>query len=530
MLTLLAKDFRLLFGKNKSLSKRILTFILLIIFIGCFVGIEVFLFIMILRKISEYDKAPLAFMSLFLFIISLLLIIFNLLNALKLFFDEKDIEQLSVHPVSNSAIIFSKLVFLFITHYVISFIFIYPLFVAYGVMMAKNIAFYYLGLFYPLLAFFFEMGIALILVYPAFLLKKYFKKHLLIKFIITLILMFMACYFYAKVLNIFIEMLAGNGLDNLFTVSSINKFINFRKYQIPLKFLTDLFIEKKGRSFISYLMISGIIFILGLTITIISYNNVRNISINNKIKNNEKPLKIVPETTALIKKEIILLTKNADYTLSFTGLLIIQPFLAYLVIKALNTIFTSGMFAYYISVVPSFIPLLDVLILMLFTVIIHQGANQYISMEKKTIKLMKTLPVKANKQLLIKILIPYLLSVISLFITILVLLISKTINLKVFLYGFILVILLLSITTIISLKEELSIRNNHPRSTFLSSFYAYFLPIVYFLLTAFLSFMGISLDISYLMGILILIILGIPFVIYLIKKANKLFMELDVIN
>ena len=53
MLTLLAKDFKLMFGKDKSLLKRIISLLFSVIFIGCFVGIEVFLFTTILKKIQN---------------------------------------------------------------------------------------------------------------------------------------------------------------------------------------------------------------------------------------------------------------------------------------------------------------------------------------------------------------------------------------------------------------------------------------------------------------------------------------------
>ena len=278
-------------------------------------------------------------------------------------------------------------------HYAISILFIYPLFIAYGINYSMTLKFYYLALFYPLLSFFFEMGVALFLIYPFWLLKNYFNNHIILRFLLMILLLGIGCYFYAKVLNLFIEMIAGGNIHNLFTQTMMDKLIGFRKYEIPINFLTDIFIQNRYVSLLPYLGISFGIFILGLSITIFTFSYVRNISISNKRKHRMKEYKKISIKKALIKKEVILLTKNQNYTLSFTGLLVIQPFLAYLVIKALNTIFTSGIFAYYISVVPSFIPLLDILILMLFTVIISQGANQYIQMEKKTIKVMKTIPV-----------------------------------------------------------------------------------------------------------------------------------------
>ena len=141
MLTLLVKDFKLLFHSEKKLSNRIISLLISILFIGSFVAIEVFLFTTILKKIGTFHQAQNAFTSLFLFIISLLLIVSNLLNANKLFFNEKDIEQLSTRPIGNTDIILSKLFFMFLTHYFTSLIFTYPIFVSYGIIGAKTIKF-----------------------------------------------------------------------------------------------------------------------------------------------------------------------------------------------------------------------------------------------------------------------------------------------------------------------------------------------------------------------------------------------------
>ena len=235
-------------------------------------------------------------------------------------------------------------------------------------------------------------------------------------------------------------------------------------------------------------------------------------------------------TQALIQKEVLLLTRNTSYTLSFTGLLLVQPFLAYLVIKALNMIFMTGKFAYYIAMLPNFIPLLDILILMLFSVIIAQGASQYISMEKKTIKLMKTIPVDYQKQMLIKVLIPFIMSVASLLVSLVVLWAGHVIRFSTVAFGFIMVVLLLIIFNIIALKEELCIRNRKPRSYFASTLYAYLLPIIYFVVTIILSYFKLPIYVAYFIGIVAMLIVGLPYMLYVKKNMASFFMDLDVVN
>ena len=530
MIDLLYKDFKLMFGTNKNISARLAKLFVSLIFIGSFVTIEVFLFTSILNKIKSYNNAPYAFINLFLFVISILLMISGVVSAYKLFFNEKDIEQLSVHPIPNSAIISSKLVFLFILHYATCFLFCYPLFIAYAIMIGKGSWFYYLALFYPVFSFFLEMGISLLFVYPYFLIKKFLKKHLVLKFGTSLVGLFLISFVYSKVLNLFVNLIAGGNTNQLVSYSFITKLQSIERFEIPLKYLVDCFINRHFTSIIPYVLISLGIFIIGAALAIFAFNYVRNIAIASVVKKNDKPLEVHSVKHALISKELILLTRNADYTSSFTGLLVLQPFLAYLVIKALNTIFTNGTFAYYITLVPNFLVIIDILLVMFFTVMIAQGASLYISMEKKTIKVMKVIPVPYPKQMFYKVIIPFTMSVASLLVTLLVLLIGKVISLPTMLFSLLMCILLLLIFTLVSVKEELSIGHKKPRNTFFSNLVSYLVPVVFAGVAMFLNFKGVSLVICYLVTFGIFVAIIIPIFLYLRAKLNSLFLDLDMVN
>ena len=530
MLNLLVKDFKLMYSRETKLSKKILSTLMKIIFIGCFIAIETFFFIAILKKIKSFNQAPLAFMTLFLFIISIILMIMNIFQAMKLFFNKKDIEQLSNYPVTNAQIIFSKLIFLFLNHFVTSLIFVFPLFISYGVLMNSSMLFFYIALFYPVFSFFIEVGIALLLVYPIWLAIQYLKKHPILQFIVSISILFIGVFLYSQVLNIFVELVANNELSSLFSKDSIEGFINFRKFLVPVNFLTDAFISKRWARLLPFTLIALGVFALGLIITVNAFNYVRNITFSINAKVVEKEYKQMSQTKALIKKEIILLTKSSDYVFSFSGLLIVQPFLAYLVISALNTIFNTGSFVYFNLVVPNFLPLINVLVIMMFTLIISQGANQYIQMEKKTIKIIKTIPINPVKQLLIKMLIPCVLSFVSLVITLLVLLISGQISFMTFIFAFILTTVLLVIFDIISLREELHIRHNIPRKTTLSSLYSYLLPFLYIGVALILAILKVHVIVGYLGGIIIFVLLGLPHFLYVKKNISSLFLDLEAVN
>ena len=145
MINLLYKDFKLLFSSDKGKTQKILSLIFSVIFIGLFVAIEVFIFNMVFQKIENIIYADMAFVTVFLVIISTIMIIMGVGRAYKLFFDERDINQLTRCPVSSSEIIFSKIIFLFIMHYATSFVFVYPVIISYGVLVGRTPWYYFNG-------------------------------------------------------------------------------------------------------------------------------------------------------------------------------------------------------------------------------------------------------------------------------------------------------------------------------------------------------------------------------------------------
>ena len=530
MLTLLIKDFRLMFPRERSGAKGVIRALFSVFFIGCFVAIEIFLFSAILNKIEKFNGAPRAFMMLFLLVLSVFMTVGGVFQAKKLFFNEQDIKQLANHPVTNVKLIFSKLIFLFGVHYATSLLFEYPVFVAYGQVFNKPVLFYYKALFYPLFASVFEIGVALLLVYPVWMFLQYLKKHVVLEFTLSVALIFALAYPYSIVLNTFVGLVTNNELAVLFTEESMAAIGRMGDYAIPINFLVDAFIAKKTTRIIPYLAISFGIFLLGLTITVFTFHRVRNISVDSKSKMPKAAYKKRSQVYGLIKKEILLLTKNPDYIFSFSGLLMVQPFLLYLIVEAMNAIFSSGMFLYYTALFPNFVALMDVFLVIMVTIIINGGANRYIAIEERTIKNLKTIPVDYRLQLMIKMMIPYTLSAFFLLVSLVVLLMCGVISFMTAAFSFLLTLTVTFVFDVTSLREELNIRHGKPRSTFLSTLFSYILPFAYISLVIFLSYKGVSLILIYLMGMLLFFALGLPQILKVNKKMEDWFMELEAIN
>lgn len=530
MLTLLIKDFRLMFSRERTGARGIIRAILSVFFVCCFVAIEIFLFSALLSKIEKFSGAPSAFVLLFLLILSAFMTVSGVFQAKKLFFNEQDIKQLANHPVSNGKMIASKLVFLFAVHYATSLLFEYPVFVAYGTVFHKPLWFYYTALFYPLLASIFELGIALLVVYPVWMFLQYLKKHVILEFSLSVALMFALAIPYSKVLNMFVGLVTNNELMLLFTEESMAKVAKIGNFAIPMNFLVDFFIKKMTTRLLPYITIAGGIFLLGTSITVFTFHKVRNLAATEKPKPPKSEYKYRSQAFGLIKKELILLTKNPDYIFSFSGLLIVQPFLLYLIVVAMNAIFSSGTFLYYTTLFPNFVALMDVFLVIMVTVIINGGANQYISIEERTIKNLKTIPVDYRLQLVIKMLIPYTLSAAFLLISVLVLLVGGVISFVTAIASLLLTLTVVLVFDVVSLREELNIRHGKPRSSYLSTLFSYVLPFAYIALVMFLSYQGVSLWLIYSMGLALFILLGLPQMIKIKRKMGDWFMELEAIN
>lgn len=530
MLNLLLKDFKLMLGSKQSLSQRIISAFFAALFFGAVIVVEVFLFRTILNTIGNIKGATSAFLTVFLCVTTVIITVSDLFNAKRLFFDDKDIEQLSPRPVTNGQIILSKMLFLFLIHYFTSILFEYPVLFAYGEMIGKPPLYFFTALFYPVATFLFEAGIALLLVYPLWLLSNLLKKHFLVKLIVSFAVIVALSFAYSYVLDVFIKLVSKNGLILLFSKDSIAKMIDFKKYAFPVNFLTDIFVNKSARAFFPFIFISAGIFGMGVAVAVFAFNYVRNVRVYGTIKSKKHAYKPVSVTKALIKKEITLICKNSDYVFSFTGLLVVQPLLLTFVIRSMNAALSAGSIQYFAALVPGLVSYVDILFVMLFTVVINQGANSYVTMEEKTVKNMKTIPVPFSKQLFIKVAIPFTMSLISLFASSLTLILTAAVTVKTGIFAFAVSVLLLFIFDVVSLWEELNIRHGKPRSTFVSSVISYLLPVCYAVVAILLSYEKISDTLTLLGGIATIIILGAFPVYYVFKNAGRLFLGLEAIN
>ncbi|MDD5884875.1 MAG: hypothetical protein PUC66_02400 [Erysipelotrichaceae bacterium] len=530
MLTLVSKDFRLLYGSFFGSKKKIASLAFSLLALAFFVVVETFFYLAILNRIKNYKDAPVSFTVLYLFLLSLIMILSDLVRARKLFFDKKDSFLLSSYPLKSDTIILSKVLLLLLTQTLTSLLFTYPIFVSYGIVFSRTALYYFLALFYPIMMFFFEAGIAFLLVYPYSLLHDFLEWHKGIQFLIYLLFMAGFSLLYGRVLNLFVALVAQGELGSLFTKASLDSLSHVRRYFFVCNNVADFLFFYRFLSLLPYFLLSLLAFFGGLAVVIPCYQKERLRQQKKQEEKRGKPhlFRVLTPTKALFEKEFIFLFRNQDNFLSFTGLLLVQPYLAFVVISGMNTIFTHGILGYYLLVIPDLVSAIDLLFLLFFALMIASGGNDFLSREKNSLKIMKTIPISASKQLWIKLSIPYLVSCLSSLITVMVLAITKTMSWPLALAGLMLSFLATLSFDLLSMIEELKKKARFGTRNLVSNLYGYLFPIV----TAGLLILGSSLRWNQIGTIFLWLTLALFFTLALLfyfrKNQRILFTEMEV--
>ena len=533
MLSLIAKDFKLLFqGNYRNKLGKILSIFFTVIIGAILIVIETYIFRAIFIKLKDIKDASLSYLSVFLFIVSTLLTVFAVVVSKKLFFNENDNTKLQSLPISNFKLVVSKLFFLFITMYFINLVFNLPLFITYGIIYRQFISFYFKALLYPALLFFFQAGVALLLVYPYKLLSDILDKYFIVKIVVFLVIAFGLTILYSRVLDIFINIVVNNNANVLFTTEMMESIKKTAQYMIPVNFLIEGFISK---DYISLLIAFGIsfgVFILGVILVSFFYSRFLQHIVYKKNRKKEKEIEIKASKPgrALVKKELILLFRNSSFLVSFITLLMIQPLISYLIIQSINTVFLKGALSYYLIALPGIIPNLDITLMMLISLIIYQGASNYISNENKTLRLMKSIPIAPNQQLIIKVGIPALLSASFLLVSYIALAVTKVLTIVTMLYAIVLNLILLFSVTLVNLYEELNLKRQQEKNALLSTTYTYLIPIMFLASAIYLGYIGINQHIIFAIEVVFISCSLLPFIIRLKARVTDKFYKLEVIN
>lgn len=464
------------FIQNRSDNKQskiatIINIFLRVLVIACFISLECYIGLNLDKKIIKYSSfGSFDFLVLALFSLMLLNIIFTLIKARKSIFDYKDNIVILPLPIESTTKVFSKVTYLYIEASIFSLLTCTPLLVCYGTSRGYIPYYYIYSFLYPFISCLFSTGISLLLSIVYQKIYKLIKRNDIVQLVLACLVVISSCYLYQFILNLFLTVLNDSSIGGMFSLDFVFGLHNARYYFLPVYHLLDLVIEKQqitsdiliylGSTILSILLGGGIVSACYLYEMKQGEHYVKN---NNKIKNK----KLVSPFKNLMKKEFSLLFKDDTNLFSYTSLLILCPFLTYVVISSLNSIIYDNL-RFYASYFPELISGINLCLILLFIGVINTSASLSISREGKASIIIKYIPISPLKQILAKILVPFTFSLVSLIITVMVLFCSSIINLSTFLSSLFIGFCLISFTNIFGIYADMKDKTTLDRKIKLS--------------------------------------------------------------
>ena len=496
--SLFLKEIRQTTLFSKKGIKLLLSIISSIILLSLFILLEVYFYSAIFEKVDVYTNFN---TTLFIFIEFAIFITGIITSTLffqkSLYKNQKDRFILGLAPVSNHDIIFAKSSVIFLRLLVFSFSSFYVFALTYGYKSQQDNLFYVLAFFGTLFFALLILFIGSIISIPCNEAMWYLKKYKIISFCIVFCLMILVSLVYTYILQLFVNLIRNNDIGSIFTIDSIEFLNSIGKYLYP----TTLIINFSLLSDPNLNILIIVLLIVGFgVISYLLLNRYLNFYYKNRIFNptskkvNNISFKITTTYRSLIKKEVLLALNNITY---------------------ISTLFPS----LYIAV--------DTLLILLFLTIINSSSSISLKKEKDTLIIMKNIPVSYFKQIIIKIIVPSVITFVSYFLGITLLVSFLQIDIWMYFYLIFVGIGLIITLNILSLLNELRYYKN-------SNFTSILLSFVFPILTSSIGFvMTLTVDTYYQVhmfycAMVLLNLLILVFILFKFKsRVTKLFINYE---
>ena len=538
--TLLKKEF----NANKNIINRqnIWMNIFSLVISLILMALEITLFVGVTSRFVFYGDGAEAFFIIFVYGLTILELILCTRKISKSLYDKNDNIIMLVRPIRSSSIILSKLINIYIREVMSVFFIIYPIFISYGICSNLALSFYFISLLYIVLIPLFIIGVGLVLSIFYYYISSFLANHNFLQIILGIAFFIVICYFYGIVLNFVTSLVTSgdsNELINFFNTENINAMKNASVYLGPTNYMINAFLNiDLGQNILYSALILILSFIFGVLITSAFYLLIRRSSFS-KTRYYSSNKVINSPINALIKKEINLFFRDTNYILNYIALLVAGPYLIYIIIIAINNLFTVGNMGVFASLLPGIVGIFDIFIIILFTGVINSSASTLISNEKMMIRINKVLPISYFKQVLAKLCVPFFMSTLSLLITCLVLYFSKAIDLESFLISFFISLFLILSNSIFSIYRDLkkpnfkdSINNNLVSGILRSLIFPFILFFIN-LIIIFIYYFN-QIDSTYLFNLCVIIDSIIVFfifvgsILHIKRKANTYYQKIEV--
>lgn len=445
--------------RSGSVFARLFKAFFALLFLSAFVAILCFTALSLDRKIVEYSPyGSFDFLLLYQFAALGVTILSLLVPGRKILFDEEDFRLVSPLPIGKDTIVLSKAVFLYIQAVLALLLLATPSLICYGVGRVQYAYFYVFAFLYPFLLGFFATGAALLLCPLVELFYRLIRFSDLLQFVLATLLVLGLCFAYEFVLRLFLTALSDSSVGGIFSEGFVDALHRIAANLYPVVHILTPAIESSRNALPNVFFFLGenlLLLILGFFCASYFYGLLHNRSFLFRLeKKRAKEARVVSPTKALIKKEFAMLFKDDSYAFSYTSLLILAPFLSYLVISSLNGIIFTNL-EFFSVYFPELVNGLNVALILLFLTVINSSAALSMSREGKMLQIVKYLPISPIRQILVKLLTPMALSSLSLLATAIALLAGGVIEPTVFWISLLLGALILFADNVLSMEWDM---------------------------------------------------------------------------
>ena len=481
-----------------------------------------------LRSFSDYGTYD--FLVLYLFLATLASSLASLPASYRALERPEDRLILSSLPISRDERILAKAAFFYTKLVVSLFLLSFPALVAYGIARGQTAIYYVFSALYPALASFSSLGLLTMLLGPYGLLMEVMRRHKVLQFALASVLVVGLCFVYREVLNLFLDLLAGSELDSYFSEPFLRSLNGASPYLFPAgSYLALLTGDGNAAGQVSlFLGASLLLLVLGFYILSFLMGRLEK-GRKEKGARGARPARLPrSRMLSLLKKEWVLLFRDSSYLFSYTSLLIMQPFLAFVVIESLSGILQDGM-GMFLAYFPELINGVLIFLVLLFASLISGASADGVSREGSGRILMKEIPVPPGEQLLAKLLVSTSVSLVSLLVTSLVLLGFSLLPVHVFFSilgtGSLFIV---SLNLLGALDDFRRLGEGGRGGVSLLALYSILLPVLLALLHFLMTFLGVAVPLLYLVEFLIPLLLMGALLLLLRWRLPSLFLRMRV--
>lgn len=423
----LKKQFPIGFKKEKKdIVGSILSFLVTALIIGMFVY---FLAIIsknyIAIKIDKvYDPKSRAYELLNLFYLVILIVMFflSLENMRKTLVDKTDKNILLKLPVKEQTLFLSKLSVLLLKNYIMAFLLVVPTnIIIYLALMPSAIFFlntFIVWLIFPILVFLFTS----IFIVPYIMLMNFIRNKYLVIFILLTLILIGFVLIYISFLKVVQGYLETGFIKFLFNAEFIETLQSLLLFTYPVNCLSGIMVGKdllKSILVVCLCTVLAGVLVYFVTkklyhITLYKSENIKSYKRSSKIKKHS-PL------ISLIRKEFISISREPKHIFSYLVIATTMPILVFCCYTLFESLITN--------MLGIKIPFaLALFIVVMFSVLTNTFCATNVTREGTTLLKQKTFPIKASQILTAKVLFCLLISLLSVFVSVLVLIVATSLS------------------------------------------------------------------------------------------------------